>query len=173
MQKIIVKSEDELIELTKELWHVLVNLRYWTNEWQKEHGAILLEHKKKWEARADELIKTHGLQKTNASSGIEISLTAIGEEKQQRPMRWRQKSESLYELKEGKYSLQVIRIDDFNCYWDVSYDGQRIANCDIEERTPTTVKQAKDAARWRMEKHKDSLIRKTVNNADRVEANRR
>lgn len=54
--KIVIKGEGELLEIAKELCHILTNLRYFTTEWQLHHGYTLLEQKKKWEKRADDFI---------------------------------------------------------------------------------------------------------------------
>lgn len=52
-----LKDEQELFELAKELLHIVTNLRFWSDEWNRHHGSVLLGHKKKWEKRADDLIE--------------------------------------------------------------------------------------------------------------------
>lgn len=57
-----VHSEEELMALSGELLHALVNVRYWTKKWEQEYGCEMKIKKKYWEARADELIaKMQGL----------------------------------------------------------------------------------------------------------------
>lgn len=55
--KITIHSEEELIQVTKELVHVLCNLRKFSKLWEQEYGVKLKERKKYYEAKADELIE--------------------------------------------------------------------------------------------------------------------
>lgn len=55
--RVVINTEQELLELSKEFLYVMTNLRYWQNEWSKHHGYVLLQQKKKWEAKADELLE--------------------------------------------------------------------------------------------------------------------
>jgi hypothetical protein len=55
--KVVVTDEQELFELAKELLHVLANLRYWSDQWNKYHGSVLLNRKKFYEQKADTLLE--------------------------------------------------------------------------------------------------------------------
>lgn len=57
MVHVKLNNEKELLELAKEMLHIITNLRYWSNEWNIHHGAVLLNQKKKWEAKADALLE--------------------------------------------------------------------------------------------------------------------
>lgn len=57
MVKVTVKTEEELVELTRRLLHIMINLRHWTAIWNEHYGTKNLHEKKKWEKRADELIQ--------------------------------------------------------------------------------------------------------------------
>lgn len=51
-----LKDEQELFEFAKELLHISVNMRYWQDQWHKNHGSVLLKQKNKWEKRFDDFI---------------------------------------------------------------------------------------------------------------------
>lgn len=72
--RVVVKNEQELLELAKDLLHVLINLRYWSNEWHLHHGSVLLEHKKKWEKRADALIQRLKVSRSPNAFDVHIKL---------------------------------------------------------------------------------------------------
>lgn len=72
--KVSIKDEDELIAVTKELLHCLVNLRHYTKLWEREHGVYAKRSKKAWEVKADELLLKLEMGKTNQSSSIDIEV---------------------------------------------------------------------------------------------------
>jgi len=71
-----ITSEEELKKVTVELLHVLTNLRHWQKEWNLHYGGTLLNQKKIWEKRADELLGRlkieYGANRTVNSFKIEI-----------------------------------------------------------------------------------------------------
>ena len=71
---LIVKSEEELLEMASELWHTLVNLRHHTRRWEEEHGSVLLATKKKCERKADDLIVKYNIQKTSSVKQINVEI---------------------------------------------------------------------------------------------------
>lgn len=72
--RIRIESEEELLELARKLLHCGVNLRYWTKEWNKKHGGILLERKKYWEKKMDDLLEELGAEKTQLQAEVHISI---------------------------------------------------------------------------------------------------
>lgn len=74
MVKVTVKSEEELVELTKKLLHILVNLRHRSTIWHEQHGATNLYAKKKWEQRADELIQELNIQRQHPNAPYSITV---------------------------------------------------------------------------------------------------
>lgn len=61
-----LNSEDELFETTKELFHVLVNLRHRTKVFDQKYGRDNAISKKLWESKADLLIqKLQAKESTN------------------------------------------------------------------------------------------------------------
>lgn len=55
--KIKIKSEEELVNVTEELIHVIANLRKFTKLWEESYGVELKKKKKHYEKRADDLIE--------------------------------------------------------------------------------------------------------------------
>ncbi len=55
--RVVINSEEELLDLAKELLYVMANMRHWQDQWSKHYGKTLLAQKKKWEVRADELLE--------------------------------------------------------------------------------------------------------------------
>jgi hypothetical protein len=72
--KVIIKDEDELVAITKELLHCMVNLRHWTKLWERDHGSATKASKKFWEGRADELLEKLEMRKTNQASNVKIEI---------------------------------------------------------------------------------------------------
>jgi hypothetical protein len=72
--RIVVQSEDELYEISKNLLHISVNLRYWTKEWDKHHGKTLLERKQYWQNRMDEYLEELGARKTQLLTEVKIEI---------------------------------------------------------------------------------------------------
>ena len=72
--RIKLTSEQELVEVSRELFHCMVNLRYWTGKWEQEHGHHNLAAKKKWERKADDLIVKYNLKKTQIKQEIKIRI---------------------------------------------------------------------------------------------------
>ena len=50
-------KQEEIWSTLLELAHVLNNLRYFTKEWEMKYGVELKMAKKRWENRADELLR--------------------------------------------------------------------------------------------------------------------
>ena len=74
MVKVTVKSEEELVELTKKLLHTLVNLRHRTAIWNEQYGAKNLYEKKKWEQRADDLIRELKIKREHPNAQFSITI---------------------------------------------------------------------------------------------------
>lgn len=74
--KIIVKSEEELVNVATELAHVLCNLRHFTRLWNETHGAELRARKKYWEDKCDELLKRLQITEHRQSNQIKIEVNA-------------------------------------------------------------------------------------------------
>lgn len=70
--KIKIESEEELLQVASEAIHVLTNLRYWTMEWEREHGSELRSYKKHFEKRADQLLCRLGAFYENRFGKIEL-----------------------------------------------------------------------------------------------------
>jgi hypothetical protein len=71
-----VETEEELIELSRELIHVLTNLRHVTKEWNKYYGGVLAGRKKEWEKRADELIEKMRATPTHQSTHVQVQINS-------------------------------------------------------------------------------------------------
>lgn len=69
-----IKSEEELLDLAKKLLHCAVNVRYWQKEWNEKHGGALLERKKYWEKRMDNLLEELGAEKVDKLYDVHISI---------------------------------------------------------------------------------------------------
>lgn len=78
--KVVIKDEDELVAITKELLHVLFNLRYYTKLWEWDHGSRTKATKKAWEVKADELLERLEMKKTNHKGDINLSINNDGQE---------------------------------------------------------------------------------------------
>lgn len=74
MVKVTVKSEEELVALTKKLLHILINLRHRTAIWNEHYGAKNLHEKKRWEQRADELIQELNIQRQHPNAPYSITI---------------------------------------------------------------------------------------------------
>lgn len=72
--RIRIESEEELLQLAKKLLHCSVNLRFWQKEWNEKHGGNLLEKKKFWEKKMDDLLADLGAEKTHNQSEVHISI---------------------------------------------------------------------------------------------------
>lgn len=73
--KITVHSEEELLNLCKELLHITVNLRAATKLWEQHYGCALRNKKKYYEARADELIERLQVTDHKHSHDIKIDIS--------------------------------------------------------------------------------------------------
>lgn len=73
--KVTVDSEKELVEMTTELLHILVNLRHWTKLWNENYGGYYLQQKKSWEKRSDDYLQKIGMQKSQQTNEINIEKT--------------------------------------------------------------------------------------------------
>lgn len=69
-----IKSEAELVELTKELLHIIVNLRFHSSIWEREYGYLHKMKKKSWEKKADDLIEKLGAEKARVSAEYKITI---------------------------------------------------------------------------------------------------
>ncbi len=73
--KIIVKDEQELMQLAVNAIHILRNLRKTTDEWREHYGAVRRDRIRYFEEKADALIaslKIVGETQTKQPSQIEI-----------------------------------------------------------------------------------------------------
>lgn len=69
-----ITSEQELVDLSKELLNALYNLRYWTKRWESEYGVDTKDAKKRWEKKADDILEKLEMQKTDQAKEIKISV---------------------------------------------------------------------------------------------------
>lgn len=74
MVNVNINTEEELIQATKDLLHVLVNLRHKTKIWHDQYGSKNLSEKKKWEQRADDLIEKLQAQRKHSSGEYHITV---------------------------------------------------------------------------------------------------
>lgn len=77
---------------------------------------------------------------------------------------WNRLSYTKDEIVIDDYRLVVEQVGLFSYMWEMWYKTELMIAGDVKGDC-TTIKQAKNKATYRMEKHKKSLIRKTVNNA--------
>lgn len=71
--KVKIESEEQLVAMTKELLHIISNLRHWTKLWNEHFGSYYGKQKKMWEQRADDYLEKVGMRKTNQTGEIDIS----------------------------------------------------------------------------------------------------
>ena len=62
---ITVNTEQELVELSKELIHTLVNYIFWDKAYQQEPSREVLKRKEYWQVKADDIFKEYGISKTD------------------------------------------------------------------------------------------------------------
>lgn len=72
--RITINSEDELVQLTKDLLHIMVNLRAATKDWHEHYGHYRLQKKKMWEGKADDLIAKLDAQRKHSSAEYHITV---------------------------------------------------------------------------------------------------
>jgi uncharacterized damage-inducible protein DinB len=81
--KVKLNSEQELLSVARELFHVLTNLRHWSSKWEQEHGSDPLAAKKKWERKADDLLAKYQVTKTHIKQEIKIEVDATEDTKKE------------------------------------------------------------------------------------------
>lgn len=74
--RVKLNSEEELVNMARELLHVMVNLRHWSTKWEQEYGSDLLAAKKKWERKSDDILAKYQVTKTNLKQEIKIEVDA-------------------------------------------------------------------------------------------------
>jgi hypothetical protein len=74
--KIIIKDEDELINVAEEAIRIIANLRKFTKLWEKSFGVELKARKKYYEEQADELIKKLEIMELKRSELIKIQVNS-------------------------------------------------------------------------------------------------
>lgn len=52
-----VESEEELVQLTAELIHIMINLRFHQKYWHEHFGHQAKTNREKWELKADALLR--------------------------------------------------------------------------------------------------------------------
>lgn len=67
-----IESEDQHRQLTGELVHILINLRFWQKYWKENHGFNARRHKEKWEKKADDLLISLGFDEHTRLKAIQI-----------------------------------------------------------------------------------------------------
>jgi len=72
-----IDSEEELINVFKDLMHVGVNMRYWQKQWKEHYGATNRKAKEKWEERYDKLLEKINATYQNPSSNGAAKLVKI------------------------------------------------------------------------------------------------
>lgn len=74
--KVVIHSEEDLVQLSRELLHTLVNLNYWSKECDRDPYTKTREAKRRWQKRADELLLKYGITKTDTIQSIKIKIDA-------------------------------------------------------------------------------------------------
>lgn len=72
--RVIIHSEDDLVDVTRNLLHISINLIHWTKEWEKYHGKILNDRKKYWQNRMEEYLEELGARKTQLLTEVKIEI---------------------------------------------------------------------------------------------------
>lgn len=72
--RITINTDEELVQLTKDLLHILVNLRSATKDWQEHYGYRRGEKKKMWEGKADDLISKLDAKRKHSSAEYHITV---------------------------------------------------------------------------------------------------
>lgn len=67
-----ITSEDQHRELTAELVHIMINLRFWQKYWKENYGFSARREKEKWEVKADELLTRLGFDEHTRLKTIKI-----------------------------------------------------------------------------------------------------
>jgi hypothetical protein len=75
--KILIQTEEELLQVTSELIHVLCNLRKFTKLWEQDFGVELKTKKKRYEQMADELIERLQVPEHRQAGQIKIEITDV------------------------------------------------------------------------------------------------
>lgn len=63
-----INSEEELVELFRELLHISVNMRHWQVEWHEKYGVELGRIRKHWEKRMDIYLEQLGARYGTSSN---------------------------------------------------------------------------------------------------------
>lgn len=74
--KILIRDEQELVNVAEELIHVIANLRKFTRLWEETHGVDLKARKKYYEKEADTLIERLKVTEHKHPSEIKIEVHA-------------------------------------------------------------------------------------------------
>lgn len=78
MQKgihIKIGSEAELLNLTREMLHILVNMRIAQIDFHAHYGTDRAKKRKEWEGKADKLIERYVVKEDDENINIEINNT--------------------------------------------------------------------------------------------------
>jgi len=164
--RVIINSQEELIEYARDLTHLVANLRHAQKEWQEYYGANLLSRKKFWEKKVDDFINQHNIEATQIEYEVDIKIDndapVVEQKKQGKLVEWKQDSDSTWKAKVDSYILSIIKMDDTSFYWEVIFDGKMIAYCK-EDCLKYSIAAAKGAATYQMGKHKQASKSKTAN----------
>jgi hypothetical protein len=78
--KVIISSEERLIEVAEQAIKIIANLRKYTKLWEQTHGCELRNRKKYWEGVADGFVRSLELPelKQNDNYKIEINENSTG-----------------------------------------------------------------------------------------------
>lgn len=72
--KIIVHSEEELMQLAVDAIHILHNLRRTTEDWRLHYGSHRLSRVKYFEEKADDLFRRLHVKEANKDNPIKIEV---------------------------------------------------------------------------------------------------
>lgn len=53
----VIIGEENLQKAFEDLWHVMINLREYTKEYEHRYGSVAKSYKKYWAGKADKLIE--------------------------------------------------------------------------------------------------------------------
>jgi hypothetical protein len=70
--KVVINSEEELIDKFKESVHILNNLRHFTKIWQDHYGAGNNFKRVYWQEKADKFLDSLDASKTRSKEQIKI-----------------------------------------------------------------------------------------------------
>lgn len=72
--KVIISSEERLVEVAEQAIKIIANLRKYTTLWEQTHGSELRNRKKYWEGVADAFVKSLALPELKQNDHYKIEI---------------------------------------------------------------------------------------------------